>query len=234
MIAFSKLALGGRFGPARTLTDQARIFERGDAATHTWFLEHGAVEIVQSGDAGAEVVVKILVGPTLFGTIEALGDEPHYLESVRCLGAIRGYRMAREDFVRALAGDASLGLECAADMSRAFCVAARFEANRMYDADVLLANLLVAYAEIFGERAAGGMRLRIKRTQGELAGAIGASERQVNRLIIDWRADGRLTKSAGFYTIADLPYFAERAMPLTGSLVHGLTRRQNLALAKIA
>ena len=91
MIAFSKLALGGRFGPARTLTDQARIFERGDAATHTWFLEHGAVEIVQSGDAGAEVVVKILVGPTLFGTIEALGDEPHYLESVRCLGAIRGY-----------------------------------------------------------------------------------------------------------------------------------------------
>ncbi len=189
MQAFTRLTKQGRLGVPHALADRARVFERGEPAQHAWFLEHGAVEIVQGGGAdGVEVVVKILVAPTLFGVIEQLGDEASYLESVRCLGGVRAHRVERADFLRLLREDNALLFECTTDMGRAFCASARFEPSRMYEADVLLANLLVAYAEIFGAVADGGVQLRIQRTQNELAQTIGASERQVNRLIKDWRA----------------------------------------------
>ena len=221
MDAFFKLARTGRLGPVGVHADASRIFERGEPATHAYYLEHGAVEIVQSGEQGAEVVVKILVGPALFGTIEILGDEAAYLESVRSLGAARVYRVARSPFIQLLLDNQRLALDVATDMSRAFCTAARFEPSRVHEADVLLANLLVAYADVFGHASANVVELRIKRTQDALAAAIGASERQVNRLISDWRDAGKLDKRAGYYVLLDYRFFTTLAAELSRSLVHG-------------
>jgi hypothetical protein len=99
-------------------------------------------------------------------------------------------------------------------------VAARFEAGRLFEADVLLANLLIAYGDVFGVRSDQGLELRIKRSQTELAQAIGASERQVNRLISDWRQCKKLDKRAAKYILRDERYFADQAAPLRSSLIH--------------
>lgn len=171
------------------------MFERGDPARTAFLLLEGAVEIVQRSVEGSALVVKILVAPTLFGAIELVGDETEYLEAAQVLGGATVVPMSRARFRRELQGNAAQAFECLSDVSRAFCVTARFEGAVLEPTEVLLANLLLAYADVFGvPDDDGGVRIELKRTQADFAQAIGAGERSVNRVLSRFIDDGLLEK----------------------------------------
>lgn len=223
------------FEPARAYEDGAVIFQRGDAVDGVYVLSLGAVEIVQSTPTGPSVVVKILVGPTLFGVLEGVAAEPHYLESVRCLGGVSVHKISLNRFNDLMHQSPGFAHAVSVDLAHAFACAARFESSRLHDTETLLANLLVAYADLFGDAEGALVRLRIKRTQADLAEAIGASERQVTRILSHWFDTGVLRKVAGLFEILALKELRKTAAPLAHSLVHSFQfsslRRESLGLA---
>ncbi len=70
-------ARAGALGRPHAAADRAVLFGRGDGATHTFLLATGALEIRQESTEGRSSVVKILVGPALFGQTEPLAGERH-------------------------------------------------------------------------------------------------------------------------------------------------------------
>lgn len=220
MQRFRELSAAGRFGRPLTWCDDVVVFSRGENATSVWFLEHGAVEIVQCSELGESIVVKVLVGPTLFGVIEAMSNEPTYLETVKTLGGVRAYQLSHDEFLGLVAQDPLVGTEVSTDLCLAFRSAAMFESSRLYDADILLANLLVSYAQLFGSTVADGVQVNLRRTQAQLAAAVGASERQVSRLIAEWKKSGRIDKRDGLLVLRDIAFFNGVSVALQGSLVH--------------
>jgi CRP-like cAMP-binding protein len=197
------------------------LFEKGAPADHAYLLAHGAIEILQPGADGMSVVVKILQAPTLFGAIEAFGEEPLYLETVRCLGKVRVVRMTSARLRQVALDNPRAGYEALLDVARAFCVAARLEPARLAQTDTLLANALLAYVDVVGEERDGARFMTVKRTQSDLAAAIGAGERSVNRILSAWLDAGVVVKRDARYGVVDRAFLENLAGDLLGSLVHG-------------
>lgn len=220
MKAWIRAADAGVLGPERCQGDRAVLFERSDPTVGTYVLREGFVELSQRSAEGASVVVKILVGPTLFGQIEVLGREAEYLENARVVGSATYHVLDNQEFESLVSTQAELAFECLVDLSRAFCVTARYEPARLFATETLLANLLVSYGMIMGQEVADGLRIELRRSQADLADAIGAGERSVNRILADWKSAGYVAKRGGRYLLRDVEFLRERAGELLGSLVH--------------
>ena len=220
MRAWQKLFAAGELGVAAERADLDVVFHKGEPAAHAFFLVDGAVEILQPGAGGGSVVVKLLQAPTLFGAIEAFSSDGTYLESVRCLGPVRLVRVTSARLREIAARDAAAAYDALVDVSRAFCVAARFEASRLSTTEALLANALLAYVDVVGSERDGGRFMTVKRTQADLAAAIGAAERSVNRILADWQSRDAVRKVAARYGVLDRAFLEETADELLGSLVH--------------
>lgn len=220
MNRWQALAESGALGRAADHADRAVVLRKGAPAAAASVLVDGAVEILQPGADGDSVLVKILVAPTLFGVIELIGDEPLWLEDVRVLGGARLVEVPKARFLDLVATDPAASYECLRDVGRAFCVAARHEPSRLFSVEALLANTLLAYVDACGERWDGGQRLRVKRTQADLAAAIGKSERAVNTALSAWREQGVVDKTDGRYIVHRREVLEGIAGELLGSLVH--------------
>ncbi len=215
----------GALGLPLHLKDREVVFRRGDEADACYFLRDGAVELLQSSEDGKAVLVKILVGPTLFGAIEPLGGEPLYLETVRVLEKANVVRLTRARFLQLVSEDAEASFECLKDVGKAFCVAAQLEPARLFPADAQLAAVLLAYADACGDPCDDGVHMRVKRTQEDLAQAIGGGERSVNRFLTEWKSRGLVSKRTARYLVHDLEGLRLIAGSLSFGLVHRLAPR---------
>lgn len=209
-----------KHGHVVRVSDREALFEAGASCRLAYILVDGCVEILQGASNGTSTVVKVLKGPTFFGSVEAISQQVEYLESVRALGAADCAAISSDEFRELLLERPKLAFECLLDMSGAFAVAARFEPARLYETEVLLANLLAAYAQVVGRRIGQGVRIEVRRSQRELADAIGAGERSVNRILASWKDAGLITKESGQYTLLEPHEIGARAGDLAGSLVH--------------
>lgn len=220
MKAWQRAAGAGTLGAQSRAPDRTILFERGQPASMVYFLAEGCVEILQRSAEGMSTVVKLLVAPTLFGAIEALGREEEYLESVRVAGHAAYHAMPRAKFVSLVQSSSELSFACLVDTATAFCIAARMESARLHDTECLLANLICAYADIFGVASQRGLKIDIKRSQSDFAEAIGAGERSVNRILARWQAEGWVTKSQARYYLTRQEPLIQLAEPLQDSLIH--------------
>jgi len=212
----------GRFGLPRRCADRDVVFARGDVAAHAWVLRRGAVEILQPLDDGRAVLVKLLVGPCLFGVIEQLGGATHYLETVQVLGNADVVSIDSATFSTMLKTDAARSYECLVDVGTAFCVAARQESARLQPLEAQVASVLLAWADATGEATSTGIRLGVKRSQEDIAAAVGCSERSVTRVLADWKEHHVVDKSGGRFTLVDVERLRTQAGVLHDSLVHRL------------
>jgi CRP-like cAMP-binding protein len=228
METWRALAQSGALGKPLHLKDRALLFQRGDPARHAYLLFSGAYEVFQESDQGMSVVVKLVTPPTMPGTVEVIAEEPTYLESIRVAKEATLFRITARRYLELVATNPQAGYEALVDISQCFAGAARFEASRLHDTDVLLATLLSAYAEVFGRQVAGGVRVELKRSQAQLAGAIGCTERSVNRVFTQWKDQGLIAKLAGRYLLKDIATLHRTAGPLRGALVHRWVPPQQL------
>lgn len=220
--AWHGLAAQGELGPLITHEDRAVLFLGHTPADHAYFLQSGYVELFHSTADGRAVVIKILSAPALFGVIEAVAREPLYLESVRVLASASVHKVSSARFLSLTSENAQLANECLYDMGAAFCTAARFEPSHLFELNVILANHLVAWAELFGRPAKDGTFIALNRSQADLANAAGATLRSVNRILADWRDAGIMLMRKGRFVITALPALQALAAPLRGSLIHRL------------
>lgn len=226
MKQWTALFAKGRFGLPERLADRHVVFTRGDAANAVYFLRKGAVELLHGAADGRAVMVKILVGPCLFGTIELLGNAREALETVRVLDSAEVVRIEQAAFFALVQSDVKLAYECLVDVGSAFCVAAQLEPARLFSLEAQVAAVLLAYGDAIGEHTPqGAVRLRVGRSQEDLAASIGASERSITRFLADWKKEGVIDKRAGRMFLLDVPRLEEMAGALRNSIVHRVKDR---------
>lgn len=213
------MEVGREWSPPVRRVDGEIVFERGTPAHRVYFLASGAVEVFQRGSEGVAIVVKILAPPNIFGVIEAVHGERHYLESVRVLGNATLLSADRDTFNTILRTQPAFCMAVLQNTAAAFCSAARFESTHLAPTESRLANLLLAYTDLFGEHASDGIELPLRRNQTEFAEAIASSERHVNRVLAEWKEQEIVTKRDARYVIRDRDRLAAVAEALQGSLV---------------
>jgi CRP/FNR family cyclic AMP-dependent transcriptional regulator len=220
MKTWFSLAQQGELGARQVFPDRRVVLHRGDEAAKVYLLAEGAVEIFHEAESGASVVVKVVTAPTLLSSPEVMAGEPKYNASIRAVGRALLYGISRDRYLQLVRTNGSAAFESMRDISLAFAGAARFESSRLFSSEALLANLLLTYAAVFGKPGTEGMRIQLKRSQADLASAIGAAERSVNRIFADWKASGWVTKSRGCYIVVDEPVLVRLSGELYGALLH--------------
>jgi CRP-like cAMP-binding protein len=196
------------------------LSRRGEEAVAFWILVEGALEVFQPSPDGRSYLARILLPTSIACLKECLANESAYLQTVRVLERARVVRLSRAEGAAILQAHPALCLQTLVEVSRAFCGAARLEANRMHKADSLLANVLLSYTSACGEPWDGGVRMRVKRTQSELADCVGSNERSVNRLLSSWKDDGLIDKKDARYLVKDRQRLAALVEDDLLALVH--------------
>ncbi len=210
----------GALGPGRRLEDRDVLSRRGEPATTLWYQASGLLEVYQTSADGRGYLARILVAPTVLCLKECLAGEAGYMQTVSVLEAAEVVSISRERALEVLGAHPALCLNTLVEVSRAFCGAAGLEANRLDSAERLLASVLLAYTAACGEPWDGGVRMRVKRTQTDLAGAIGANERSVNRVLGVWKREGIVDKRDARYLVLDRAALVELADPQALALVY--------------
>ncbi len=218
--SWTGLFRAGALGPARRLDDREVLSRRGEPATTMWYQASGLLEVYQTSPDGRGYLARVLVAPTVLCLKECLAGEAGYMQTVSVLEAAEVVAIQRDRALEILAAHSALCLSTLVEVSRAFCGAARLEVNRLDSAERLLASVLLAYTEACGEPWDGGLRMRVKRTQTDLAGAIGANERSVNRALSAWKRRGLVDKRDARYLVLDRPALTALADPETLALIH--------------
>jgi len=217
---WSELHATGALGAARRLEDRAVLARRGDPAVTAWFQARGLLEVYQTSPEGGGYLARILVAPTVLCLKECLAGEAGYMQTVGVLEEAEVVPISREQVLGVLAEHNALCLSTLVEVSRAFCGAASLEVNRLDGTERRLASLLLAYTAACGEPWDGGLRMRVKRTQTDLASAIGANERSVNRALTAWKRRGIVDKRDARYLVLDRAALAEIADDAALALIH--------------
>jgi CRP-like cAMP-binding protein len=217
---WSELFQSGALGAALVHDDRDVIARRGDPAEAFWFHAEGLLEVFQPAADGRSYLARILVAPNVICLKECLAGEESYLQTVRTLERATLLRVEREAGLALLKAHPELALRTLVEVSRAFCGAARLEANRLHTTEGLLAQVLLGYVAACGEPWDGHMRMRVKRTQADLAECIGANERSINRTLTTWKSDGLIDKKDARYSVVDAARLRELVEPGTRALVH--------------
>lgn len=215
-----KLAHQGLLGRASVLQDRQVIFERGEPACASYFLADGYVEIFQRTETGASMVVRLLCGPCLFGVLETTAAEPRYLESTRVIEHAIVHRIEMAALQRLLHTQPELAREVLATTAMAFCRVADTEMARMVDTEALLAAALCVYGDLFGVDTEFGRRIELRRSLADLAGVVGASERQVQRLLAVWKERGLVDKRDARHVVQNRAALANIAGGFESGWVH--------------
>ena len=166
--------------------------DKGDAL---FVLASGKVKVVLYGETGREIILSILRGGDFFGEMSLLDRQPRSanvvaVEESQLLG------LDRDAFQTHLVAHPSTALAILAEMS-----------SRLRHADEVIGNLalLDVYARVArtirdlaqkqGEPVDGGLLIKERPTQQEMAGLIGTSRETVSRALNDFTRRGLLEMS---------------------------------------
>jgi CRP/FNR family cyclic AMP-dependent transcriptional regulator len=190
--------------PAETLADLSkRVWQRtadagavivsheepGDAL---FIIASGKVKVVLYGETGREIILSILRGGDFFGEMSLLDRQPRSanvvaVEESQLLG------LDRDAFQTHLGAHPSTALAILAEMSRRLRHADEVIGNlALLDVYARVARSIRELAQKQGEPVDGGLLIRERPTQQEMAGLIGTSRETVSRALNDFTRRGLL------------------------------------------
>ena len=163
--------------------------EPGDAL---FVIASGKVKVVLYGETGREIILSMLRAGDFFGEMSLLDRQPRSanvvaVEDTQLLG------LDREAFQNHLTAQPSTALAILAEMSRRLRYADEVIGNlALLDVYARVARLIRDLAQKQGEPADGGLLIKERPTQQEIAGLIGTSRETVSRALNDFTRRGLL------------------------------------------
>lgn len=188
----------------RTYAAGAFIAREGEAAASMFVIERGLVRITHTSHQGREFVLRLLGPGETFGetgVLDAVGIRAASAIAVQPTSCVM---VSKDDILAALRSTPALGLRMLALM---------VDHTRQLDQDLAdfafldvngrIARKLLDLAGRHGEPVTGGVRIRIRLPQAELAAMVGASRENVNRSLGQMANLGALSMDGGHITILD-------------------------------
>ncbi len=167
--------------------------DRGDAL---FVLVSGKVKVVLYGDSGREIILSIFKSPgDFFGEMSLLDNEPRSA-TVIADGPSRLLVLSRRDFQAHIESHPGTALRVLRELSRRLRRADAVIGNlALLDVYGRLAGKLRELAAADGEEVEGGVLVRQRPTQAEIAATIGTSRETVSRALSEFARRGWLAMS---------------------------------------
>lgn len=163
--------------------------EPGDAL---FVIATGKVKVVLYGDTGREIILSILRDGDFFGEMSLLDRQPRSANVVAVEDSIL-LGLDREAFATHLTAHPTTALAVLAEMSRRLRHADEVIGNlALLDVYARVAHAIRDLAQKQGEPADGGLLIKERPTQQEIAGLIGTSRETVSRALNDFTRRGLL------------------------------------------
>lgn len=163
--------------------------EPGDAL---FVIASGKVKVVLYGDTGREIILSILRDGDFFGEMALLDRQPRSANVVAVEDS-QLFGLDREAFQTHLTAHPTTALAVLAEMSRRLRHADEVIGNlALLDVYARVARVIRDLAQKQGEPADGGLLIKERPTQQEIAGLIGTSRETVSRALNDFTRRGLL------------------------------------------
>jgi CRP/FNR family transcriptional regulator, cyclic AMP receptor protein len=190
--------------------DRARIFGHGDRADHVYAIVGGTgrVRISSADESGKTFMIEVFGCGELFGEIAVIDGGPRTADAVAD-GSLTLLCIRATVFLHALEIAPGLGAAIsrllAARLRRTFLL---LEAVTFETVELRLARQLLYLGEREGRILSGGMRLRGRYRQGDLADLLGVSTRSIITVLNAWRERGVVAYDAATARITILDHAA--------------------------
>jgi CRP-like cAMP-binding protein len=178
---------------AREYPADAVVVSQEDSGDALFVLESGKVKVVLYGESGREVILSVFKRPgDFFGEMSLLDDEPRSA-TVLATEPSRLLVLRRSDFQAHIATHPRTALRALTELSRRLRRADEVIGNlALLDVFGRLAGKLRELAASEGEEIDGGVLIRKRPTQAEIAATIGASRETVSRALSEFARRGYL------------------------------------------
>ena len=168
------------------------IVSQEDAGDALFVIASGKVKVVLYGETGREIILSLLHAGDFFGEMSLLDRQPRSANVVAVEDADL-LSLDHEAFRTHLATHPSTALAVLAEMSRRLRHADEVIGNlALLDVYARVARTIRELAQKEGEPADGGLLIRERPTQQEIAGLIGTSRETVSRALNDFTRRGLL------------------------------------------
>jgi CRP/FNR family transcriptional regulator len=195
------------------------LIRTGEAADHVLVVLSGTVRIYQEAADGREVVVKLLRSPCILGDLELLAELP-LLKSVAAVDDVQLAAVPARDFLDLLVEYPAAMMAHLQQVSVAFCVAIRNQRQVFASVEQRVANLLLSYADLYGEQQEGGVVIGRSLSQQEIARSLGTVRRTVAQVLSDWTTKELVSRVGRSLVLRRCDRLEELAAPIRGSLTY--------------
>jgi len=171
------------------------IVSQEEPGDQLFVIASGKVKVVLYGETGREIILSILRGGDFFGEMSPLDRQPRSANVVAVEdSALLG--LDRDAFQTHLTDHPSTALAILAEMSRRLRHADEVIGNlALLDVYARVARTIRDLAQKQGEPVDGGLLIKERPTQQEIAGLIGTSRETVSRALNDFTRRGLLEMS---------------------------------------
>jgi CRP/FNR family cyclic AMP-dependent transcriptional regulator len=179
------------------------IFLQGDSGQALYLIESGRVRIYVQEESGQETSVIFYTTGDIFGELSVIDGLPRSASAVALDDTV--VLMLSRDRLRAQLRAVP---QLAYNFMQALSVRVRYStlqvgSRTLLDVPARLARQLLELAQLHGEVATDGVRLKVALTQSELAGLIGATRESINKAIGAFRKQGFILVKSNHITIID-------------------------------
>ena len=183
--------LAGRMRP-RTAEAGTVIVGHEEIGDALYVIASGKVKVVLYGETGREIILSILRAGDFFGEMSLLDRQPRSANVVT-VEDTELLTLDRDAFQTHLSAHPSTALAILAEMSRRLRRADEVIGNlALLDVYARVAGAIKELAQKQGEQVEGGLLIRERPTQQEIAGLIGTSRETVSRALNDFTRRGLL------------------------------------------
>lgn len=187
----------------RRLAAREELFHKGDPAAQVYVVASGRLKVVTTSAEGDEVLLAILDEGEVVGELPMLTGGRR-TASVVALEPSELLVLARRDFLHFLRERPEAAIELMVVLAERLVRITEFAEDTLFLAlPARLAKKLLHLAERYGEPGAGGIRIDLRLSQGELADLVGTTRESVNKQMRAWTGDGVVRMERGEVTILD-------------------------------
>ncbi len=181
------------------------LFRRGDPGDRLFAVLAGRIMIGTPLQRGKVDVLNVLCTGRVFGELALMDGRERTADAV-ALADSRLLVLERGDFLFFLNRNGAAAARLVAALCtqlRSLCEPEWYEATRRSDVPGRLARKLLLLADVYGKPGAGGLRIDLKLSQGELGKMTGASRESINAHLRSWRRQSLIEIDGGTIVIRD-------------------------------
>jgi len=176
----------------RTVEAGTVVVSAEEAGDSMFVIASGKVKVVLYGQTGREIILSMLKGGDFFGEMSLFDRQPRSANVV-AVSETQLLALDRDAFHKHLLANPSTALAILAEMSRRLRHADEVIGNlALLDVYARVARVLRELALKQGEQVEGGILIRERPTQQEIAGLVGTSRETVSRALSEFTKRGLL------------------------------------------